>query len=153
MHVIKDGVEREQRQVAFDRADAAKLQADVESQQVYAVAHTLALLPASPTGSFLASVCTLFVLETQLMSSAFAWCDKHLLPSLAFAALWLLFGGNRYWRVKLEELDRVRSQATGGTARPSEVDSKLKAMLSSALHDCDTRLGQKVRAGGIVVVV
>ncbi len=50
MHVIKDGVEREQRQVAFDRADAVKLQADVESQQVYAVAHTLALLPASPTG-------------------------------------------------------------------------------------------------------
>ena len=41
VHVIKDGVEREQRQVAFDRADAAKLQADVESQQVYAVAHLL----------------------------------------------------------------------------------------------------------------
>ena len=51
--------------------------------------------------------------------------------------------------MKLEELDRVRNDVVGGTARPSEVDAKLKAMLSSALHDCDTRLGQKVRGGAV----
>ena len=36
LHVVKDGVEREQRQLAFDRAELAKLQGDVEAQRVYA---------------------------------------------------------------------------------------------------------------------